>query len=126
MHLIDTDILIDFTRQVPHAVDLLTSLENQGNLNISQVTEMEYFLGCHNNKELEQAKELLSRFRIIPLQESSSRLASQLLCSCHLSYGIGILDCFIAATAITERLTLISRNKKHYQKIPNLILDVPY
>lgn len=126
MKLVDTDILIDFSRKLLPAVGLLTRLENQGNLNISQVTEMEYLLGCRNNRELDQAKEFLSRFRVVPLKESSSHLASELLCSFHLRYGIGILDCLIAATSLTEKLPLVSRNKKHYQKIPNLVLEIPY
>lgn len=40
--------------------------------------------------------------------------------------GLGISDSFIAATALVERRTVVTRNYKHYQKIAELKVESPY
>lgn len=126
MKLVDTDILIDFSCGHAKATQFLINLEKEGSLNISQVSEMEYLVGCRNLRELRLAKEFLSRCRIVPIREASSRLAADFLSSFYLRHKIGILDCLIAATAICEGFSLVSRNRKHYRIISELVLEVPY
>jgi len=41
------------------------------------------------------------------------------------SHGLHTLDALIAATAIEEGLTLVSKNRKHLQMISDLKLEVP-
>jgi predicted nucleic acid-binding protein len=41
------------------------------------------------------------------------------------SYGLQAFDSLIAATAIQSGLTLVSRNRKHFQMIKELKLEEP-
>jgi predicted nucleic acid-binding protein len=41
------------------------------------------------------------------------------------SHGLHALDALIAATAIENGLTLVSKNRKHFQMIGELNLEVP-
>lgn len=41
------------------------------------------------------------------------------------SSGLGSLDAIIAATALEERLTLATRNRKYFDMIGELKLEIP-
>jgi predicted nucleic acid-binding protein len=41
------------------------------------------------------------------------------------SHGLHTLDALIAATAMEEGLTLVSKNRKHFRMISDLSLEVP-
>jgi predicted nucleic acid-binding protein len=41
------------------------------------------------------------------------------------SNGLHVFDSLIAATALDEGLTLITRNQRHFAMIEGLILDLP-
>ena len=45
--------------------------------------------------------------------------------SCARSHGLQALDSLIAATALEEGLTLATKNRKHFQMIGDLKLEVP-
>ncbi len=54
-----------------------------------------------------------------------TRLAYELLKRYAKSDGLRTFDALIAATAIEESLTLVSKNRKHFQMISELRLEVP-
>ena len=120
--LIDSDILIDVARQVPTAVNYLKDKEKTNNLEISVITEMELIVGCRNKKELHILQKFLGRFRIIQIQDKVSSLAADLVRQYRLSHGLLIPDALIAATAVTEGISLATRNKKDYRFIDGLKL----
>jgi len=41
------------------------------------------------------------------------------------SHGLQVLDSLIAATALEDGLTLATKNRKHFQMIGDLKLEVP-
>ena len=41
------------------------------------------------------------------------------------SHGLRVFDSLIAAAAIEEDRTLLTRNEKHFRMIPDLKLEVP-
>lgn len=120
--LIDSDILIDVARQVPKAINYLILKEKTNYLEISVITEMELIVGCRNKRELNSLRKFLDRFRIIQIQNEVSILAADLVRQYRLSHGLLIPDALIAATALTEEVSLATKNKKDYRFIDNLRL----
>ena len=120
--LVDTDILIDAGRGVSDAIDCLESLEAQATLAVSVITRMELVVGCRNKAELRELNRFLERFDVLPLSESSSDHAVELLEQFRLSHGLLIPDALIAATALIAGCPFISKNQSDYRFIPNLRL----
>ena len=50
--LVDTDILIDFSRNIPTAVSRMKTEEKNAKLSMSVITNMELIIGCRNKIEL--------------------------------------------------------------------------
>ena len=63
---------------------------------------------------------------VIQINEDVSMMAEDILTKYYHSYGIGILDAFIAATALVYNQELATRNTKHFDFIPNLKLIKTY
>ena len=68
---------------------------------------------------------MLSGYRAIPPNEDITRRAYYLMKIYARSHGLQALDSLIAATALEEGLTLATRNRKHFQMIGDLKLEVP-
>jgi len=67
------------------------------------------------------ATEILSRVDILPLREAEAVRAGDLLALLETQgRPIGIEDVWIAATALEHDLTVVTRNLKHFQRIPGL------
>ena len=125
MTLIDTDILIDASREIPEAVSCLKNISATSALTISVVTEMELVIGCRDKSELNKLDRFLRRFQIIPLDAAISAKSLELLKSYRLSHGLLIADSLIAATAIVLDVPFISKNQRDYQFLTELDL-LPY
>lgn len=67
------------------------------------------------------AREVLSRVDILPLGEAEAIRAGDLLAALEAQgEPIGIEDVWIGSTALEHRLTLVTRNLRHYRRIPGL------
>ena len=70
--LIDTDILIDISRNIPSAIQMVDGYKRDFVLSISMVTQLELISGCRNKKELNRLSEFLERFQILHITEAVS------------------------------------------------------
>jgi len=61
----------------------------------------------------------------VPLSESIGAEAYRLLKTYAKSHGLHVFDSLIAATAIEKAFTRVTLNRKHYQMIEGLLLEVP-
>ena len=120
--LVDTDILIDAGRNTAEAITFLEHLEEAGILAISAVTQMELMVGCQSKEELRSLEKFLSRFNIFAVNEHVSAQAVALLREYRLSHGLLIADSLIAATALHNKISFVSKNQKDYRFIANLNL----
>ena len=116
-YLIDTSIIVDYLRGNQQAALFLNS---QKAVTISVINAAEIYQGAKNKKELNILKELIGHFVIIPLTANISQKALALLEEYTLSSHLLILDALIAATAIENKLTLITGNEKHFVMIKGL------
>jgi predicted nucleic acid-binding protein len=92
---------------------------------ISKVSALELIVGARDNRGVAGIDALLSAYVIVPLRESTGARAYDLLKRYAKSHGLHVFDSLVAATAIEEGLTLVSRNRKHFAMIEGLSLLVP-
>jgi tRNA(fMet)-specific endonuclease VapC len=122
--LVDSDILIDGLVGRPAALDLFAQLRHQG-LAVSIVSYGEVFEGAYKasdpQERLARFRAYLDDFAVVPLSdpvmETFARVRAGLRRAGQL---ISDLDLLIAATATHHELTLITRNLRHFERIPEL------
>lgn len=125
-YLIDSDWLIDVLIGFPAAIAAIDRLSDQ-DLGVSIVAYGERFEGAFGapdpRGELAHFRRFLDRFTTVPLtdpvMEEFARIRSQLRRRRQLIPDMNLL---IAATAIHHDLTLVTRNRRHFERIPELKL----
>ena len=128
-YLVDSDWLIDAFLGVPAAVNLLARLRGEG-LAVSIISYGEIFEGAIGAPdpatELARFRRFLARVALLPLDdaimERFARTRAELRRRGQL---IPDLDLLIAATAVNHDLTLLTRNVRHFNRIPELRLYQP-
>lgn len=123
--LIDTDILIDISRNIPSAIQTVDGYKRDFVLSISMVTQLELISGCRNKKELNRLSEFLERFQILHITEAVSSKTVELFEKYRLSHGVQIPDMLIASTAMAYDIQLLSKNQKDFSFIEGLEF-IPY
>jgi predicted nucleic acid-binding protein len=122
---LDSDVLIDHLRGYQAYAGYIARYE-RGELRgyVSAVTVAELFAARRTREPVERKRveKLLSLFIIVPVDMPISVLAGEL----RRDYGLSLPDAIVAATALNLGLVLVTRNIRHYQRIPNLRLEVPY
>jgi predicted nucleic acid-binding protein len=128
-YLIDTDWLIDVLLGVPGAVGAVERLGGQ-DVGVSIVSYGELFEGALGAPDpgarLAQYRAFLDSFRLVPLSdpvmERFARTRKLLRDDGRL---IPDLDLLIGATAVHHDLTLLTRNLRHFGRIPDLRIHRP-
>ena len=121
--LIDSNVLIDVSRGNAAAIKYVDGLPEPWAL--SQVTAMELIVGARDKRDLATIDGFLSLYLVVPLSDSIGAGAYRLLKAYAKSHGLHVFDSLVAATAIEKALTLVTLNRKHYQMIEGLLLEVP-
>lgn len=125
-YLVDTDWLIDYLKGRETARELLDPLVHLG-LAISLITYGEIFEGILYGRDPARYEQVFRAFlqtaSILPLTERSmerfARIRGELRARGQL---IGDADILIAATALDHDLILVTQNRNHFHRIPNLKL----
>lgn len=110
--LVDTDIFIDHLRG---ATELKAGRHR---LHYSVVTRSELFAG---NSGTDLVSQLLAPFREITVDRSVAERAGRVAREFHLR----LPDALIAATALENRLTLTTRNRKDFERVRGLRIRMP-
>jgi predicted nucleic acid-binding protein len=123
---VDTDILIGIARKNLKAVQFWRRAEARGTMACSVFSVLELFAGCRNLQEQRITLRSLAGIEIVHVESGDSRDALRWYQAFHLSQGIGILDCFIPATAVRLGCTMYTLNTKHFRVVPGLQVKKPY
>jgi tRNA(fMet)-specific endonuclease VapC len=122
-YLIDTDVMVDVSRRNAAAAAYIDSLDD---LSISIITAHELIVGARNQRDAEAIDSLIQTFPVqSDLEARITELAYQLLKRHAKADGLRTFDALIAATAIDGDFTLVSRNRKHFEMLSGLNLEVP-
>ena len=122
-YLVDTDVLVDVSRNNQAAIEFLDQLGDSWSISI--ITALELIVGARNKKEVTQIDQLVAVYSAIPLTTEIGNSSYGLLRQFAKSHGLRAFDSLIAATAIEEDLTLVTKNKKHFHMLSNLKLKIP-
>ena len=122
-YLIDSDVLIDISRDRQESIDYVDMLADPWM--ISQVTAMELQVGARDKREVAYLVAFLSSYPIVPLSASIGKKAYELLLRYAKSHGLHVFDSLVAATAIEQGFTLVTRNQRHFAMITELVVQVP-
>jgi predicted nucleic acid-binding protein len=128
-YLVDTDWLIDAIVGVPAARVLLNRLSGDG-VAVSMVSLGELFEGVHLSPDpaehLRSLKGFLTGYTILNLSEAIMEEFGRIRADLR-RHGMLIpdLDLLIAATALHHNLSLVTRNVRHFIRIPGLNLFQP-
>src|SRR5689334_22747084 len=115
--------MIDVSRGNAAAATFVDSLED---ITISIITVHELIVGARNQRDAAAIDGLIRTFPVhADLRAEITGLAYDLLKRHAKSEGLRTFDALIAATAIAEGLTLVSRNRKHFQMIGSLSFQPP-
>jgi tRNA(fMet)-specific endonuclease VapC len=127
-YLIDTDLVIDHLANVTEANQLLEHLAPEG-IAISMITYMEAFQGVVRSPHGKEARAKFQTFRrsvpVLPFSLSVAKRCAVLreqLKTEQKRVKARALDLINAAIALEHDLTLVTRNVKDYQDIPDLNL----
>lgn len=132
MYLIDTDVVIDLLNGRDPATEFFATELAEARVSISTVTVGELYAGVDPNDYPERSLAriehflLVSAFEVIPLTAESARMAG-LLSGSLTSVGTktGLLDLFNAAIALEFGFVVVTRNVRHYGRVPNLKIVSP-
>ena len=126
MACLDTNFIIDF---IKGKIDIEEVNQLGEFISISSPSIVEIIRGLHLKKTLQHIKQneeekienTLNSLNILQLNKESAKIAGRLQAELiNKGEDIGIIDILIAAITLLNNETLITRNKKHFEKIPNL------
>lgn len=119
--LIDTSILIDFLRKKDKRKALFWKVISNNQCNISTITLFELYSGAINDERQSDIKKLLKHLDVIDFNSEIAQKSSEILISLKRQNRIiEFRDIFIAATAVSVQLPLLTFNIKHFKRIPEL------
>src|SRR2546425_8397351 len=127
-YLIDTDLVIDHLANITKANQLLNNLATQG-IAISIITYMEAYQGVVRSPNIKEARAKFQIFRrsvpVLPFSLTVAKrcaLLREQLKTEQKRVKARALDLINAAIALEHDLTLVTRNVRDYQDIPDLHL----
>jgi tRNA(fMet)-specific endonuclease VapC len=121
--LVDTSILIDYYRKTDKANTIWMGLVKQGyEFVISAITKYELYSGA-TESQLTFWNNILQIISVIPFDSSCVDTAVTINQQLKRKRKqIDIADLFIAATAVTHGLPIATLNKKHFERVDDLII----
>jgi tRNA(fMet)-specific endonuclease VapC len=118
----DTDVLVDYLRDAGAAARVEFELAS-GKLATTVVAAFELTQGARTAADEETIATLLSALTLIPLSAESARRAGQLRRDLRRQrQDIGVADCLVAGICLTHGAILLTRNRDHFSRVPNLTL----
>lgn len=125
-YLLDTSVIIDYLRGKPEVVDLLDNIE--GDLYSSYICLAELYEGVYRVRNADKMEQVVIKFfaslsGIYGVDESIARKFGEIRADLkNKGNVIEDLDLMIAATCLINDLTLLTQNKKHFERVENLSL----
>lgn len=126
--LVDTNILSLFFRGHPQVVNNLDLyLREYETINLSIITYYEIVSGLKHrdaHKQLALFLEFVGQNTVLPLTQNVADISASLYANLRKSgQPIDDIDLLIAGTAIANGLTLVTHNRKHFERITQLEVE---
>jgi tRNA(fMet)-specific endonuclease VapC len=125
-YLLDTDTCIFGLRDHPGVMSRLSSMSSF-DWGISSLTAFEILRGVSrvgNQRTMEESQDFVNFAQVFPFQAVEANRAAQVERElARLGRPAGQIDMMIAGHALSLGLTLVTNNKKHFDRISGLRLD---
>lgn len=128
-YLLDTSIIIDYLRNKKEIVNYVDNIEEE--VFSSYICVSELYIGVFRDNEPFRAEEKLQIYLkglngVLSLDDKTVRQYGQIAAELFKKgQTVGEMDALIAATCVANDLTLITKNPKHFSRIPGLKLVLP-
>lgn len=117
-YLVDTNVWIESFHGNEQAREFL----KKDDLFVSYVTKAELIFGARDKRSLSNLEKILGEYGVNWGSDLVNQRALEILIKYRLKQGIGILDCMLAATALENKMILITDNIKHFRGIEGLVV----
>jgi tRNA(fMet)-specific endonuclease VapC len=126
---LDTTFLVDLVRRNPAAEKKLQYYRDRDErLTTTAISAAELYEGAYSTKakrgDIAQVRSTLEHMELLDLSlevcEKYGRLANELGLR---GLPIGDLDVIIASAAIVNRQILLTKNKRHFDRVPELVAE---
>ncbi len=119
----DTDVLIDFLAGRDPAAGRVSEELRRGNLATTAISRFEMLSGARSARQLEVVVRLLDSVRTIPLDAAAADRAATVRRELEREgRSIGMADSLIAGIALNDGGVLLTRNRRHFERIEELEL----
>lgn len=118
---VDTNVLIDYSKGKIGSLGKLLSDQNEGKVGlfVNPVVISEFFTdeNVNESKVLKKANSFIGLFGTLSISREEGILSGKLM----RNKEVGLIgDALIAATCLVADLKLLTRNQKHFKKVPKL------
>lgn len=121
----DTDVLIDALRG-GGCRELLARHLGSGQLATTTISVFEIWQGARSGRSTTAIDALFDACHILPFDAPAARLAGELRAQLRDQHAdIGPTDSLVAGICISRGAALLTRNRKHFERIPGLALLDP-
>ena len=126
MKIADTDLLIDFLAgSEPGASRVAQELAGPG-LATTVISRFELLSGARETKGQRRVAALLEQLLTLDLDGGATDRAAEVRRQLDAAgQSLAMADCLIAGIALSYGATLMTRNQRHFARVPDLILDRP-
>ena len=125
MILADSDVLIDFLRGKGPGAERIQIELRTGRLSTTALNAFELISGARTEREQESVRLLLQALHILSFDSAAAERAAGVRRELE-SKGeaIGTADYLIAGACLAHGATLLTRNRKHFERVPGLKLGI--
>lgn len=123
MIIADTDVLIDFLRGKGAAETIARELKT-GGLHTTAISAFELWAGTKSDHQVTVVETLLAALTILPLESEAAKHAAKVRRELERKHSpIGMADSLIAGICLERGGVLITRNRKHFERVPGIKLS---
>lgn len=123
-YLLDTNICIFYFKKHRNITQLLSQIDPE-NCFISEISVAELYFGAvksHQERHFRKIADLLTLIKVVPMYDTIKTYSDIRYYVEKNGKPIDNFDLLIAAAAITNDMTLVTDNTKHFARIPGLKL----
>jgi len=124
-YLLDTNTVICLMKNQHNIRERIIEV-GLSNCAVSEITIAELYVGYFkgkNQKQLKEVENVNKLFKVLPISPAIINYAENRAFLESNGNKIDDFDLLIGATALVNKLTIVTHNKKHFARIPNLKVE---
>jgi len=127
---LDTDIVVDYLRDREPGKSAFIDWRKRAESFITSITAFELLLGAlfssKREKRTMEVESLLDQQSILAFSREEARKAAEKGAELRAKGAmVEIRDLFNASICLTKRIPILTRNKAHYERITELVVETP-